>query len=94
MTNKLQEVIQRAQETGNFQDDDELIQFSEGLTLENIVYEWWKEEEYKDKITAVSNLLHRIRKWLPEYQTDEGENERLNGLNQAFRLIHSKIKNH
>ena len=93
MTTKLQQVIERAQKTGDFKDHQELIQFSEGLTLENILYEWWKEDEYKDKITAVSNLLQLIQRWLPEYQTDESEYERMNGINQAFRLIHRKIKN-
>ena len=37
MTTKLQQVIERAQKTGDFKDHQELIQFSEGLTLENMI---------------------------------------------------------
>ena len=77
----LQTIIKKAQETGEFKNHPEIFQFSEGMSLENIIYKWWDDMEKQNlsKISVVDELIRRVRNWLPE--TEE------------FDLIRGKLKN-
>ena len=100
MTDKLKELISKAQETGDFSQHHSLIQFNEGLTLENIIYQLWDDMESEDvaatKLNAIQELLRRIDKWMPENPSifeEEEECDMIVGMNTAIRMFHRKIKN-
>lgn len=100
MTDKLKELILKSQKTGNFSQHHPLIQFNEGLTLENILYQWWDDMESEDiaatKMNAIQELLSRIDKWMlknPSIFEDERECDMIKGINAAIRMFHRKIKN-